>query len=253
MSNSWFSWIKLMFALAPLFVLQHSLCCSTASPKRKEKAGEQKPRTSRVGSCLIERTRFFSALCFKQVWRDLSACLSAVTLGECHGLTPAGSWGSPSKMWLCAASRWEAVLAAKSRSCAQYLRFAGVWLYCQLCRWESAASVKLVRMGQSPSHITYRQFYVRKCKEPPKIRRKVHLITILSPVIAKWGSLERSVRAEQACSDPSPEYSPKIQRVLAQGLPKTVAVSLDSRVIIEFSLWICPFLNINTFLQVFLC
>lgn len=96
-------------------------------------------------------------------------------------------------------------------------------------------------MGQSPSHITYRQFYVRKCKEPPKVRRRVHLITILSPVIAKWGSLERSVRAEQACSDPSPEYSPKIQGVLAQGLPKTVAVSLDSRVINRFFTVNLPF------------
>lgn len=100
----------------------------------------------------------------------------------------------------------------------------GSALYCQCCSWESSASVKLESMEQSPFRITDRQFYIRKCKELPRVRRKVHLITVLLPVIAKWGGLERSVKMEQACSHPSPEYSPKIQWFLAQGISKTVAV-----------------------------
>lgn len=154
-------------------------------------------------------------------------------------------------------ARCGSVLQAQEMLCAQQRvgPVLGTWdllgseLYCRLCSWKSYASVKLESMGQSPSHINYRQFYVRKCKEPPRVRRKVHLITLLSLATAKWGSLERSARTERACSNPSPEFSPKIQGFQA------VAVSLYSRVLHRSLFFIVhlPFLehaHIFTFIPV---
>lgn len=57
------------------------------------------------------------------------------------------------------------------------------------------------------------------------------------PVTAKWGRLERRVRIEQAYSDPSLEYSPKIHAFLAQGLLQTAQLSFYSRVLNIFFFW----------------
>lgn len=78
--------------------------------------------------------------------------------------------------------------------------------------------MKQEQMGHSSAPATCKEFCVRKCKEPPK--EKTHLITVQLLVIVSWGSLEGNLRAQQACSDPSTEYSPKIQGFMVQVLPK---------------------------------
>lgn len=126
-------------------------------------------------------------------------------------------WSTQSQMCLCAASMWKAVLSARSRSCAPYLRFAGPYIVhlvaeTNLLAWNRNkwARVQLLLPISSSA---------RKYKEPSKDRRKVHLNTILLLVTASRGSLDRNIRAQQA-SDPSTEYSPKIQGFVAQVLPK---------------------------------
>lgn len=175
----------------------------------------------------------------------------------CTAIAPGAGWLAAPASWGLWA-RCGSVLQAQEMLCAQQRvgpvlstwDLLGSELYCRLCSWKSYASVKLESMGQSPSRINYRKFYVRKCKEPHRVRRKVHLITILSLATAKWRSLARSARTERVCSNPSPEFSPKIQEF------QTVAVSLYSRVLHRFFfflLCICPFLNMHTFLHLFLC
>lgn len=107
--------------------------------------------------------------------------------------------------------------------------------------------MKREQTGQSPPSVTYKQFRVRKCKEPPKDRRKVHLITILLLVMAHWGRLERNIRTQQACSDSSTEYSPKIQGFMAQVFPKDNGGNFVFRSPWQIFIVNFPILSIYTF------
>lgn len=68
--------LGLSWCLLWLHFLFHSVHC--VRERRRQDIHQQGRQLS------IERTRFFSALCFKQIWRDLSACLQLHCVRQAH-------------------------------------------------------------------------------------------------------------------------------------------------------------------------